>query len=140
MASACVALLLSACVAPTLVHSDPPFESPFGQTISGYFSGDLDESLRRRLLEKHPIGSDAASLVAYLSEHNAICTTEHDIYTCRRTVWVENANAYFVTPWNHILGASSRRIECPITIMVETASGNIKSLSVRHEEIVTDLN
>lgn len=84
-----VALLLSACVVPTLVHSDPPFESPVGQAISGYFSGDLDESLRRRLLEKHPIGSDAASLVAFLAEHKAICTTEHDVYTCRRTVWVE---------------------------------------------------
>jgi len=92
------------------------------------------------LLEKHPIGSDGASLVAYLSEHNAICTTEHDIYTCRRTVWVENANAYFVTPWDYILGPSSRRIECPITIRVETANSNIKSLSVRHEEIDMDLD
>ena len=134
------ALLLSACAVPTMVHSDPPHESPFGQTIYGYFSGDLDAALRRRLLEKHPIGSDAASLVVYLSEHKATCTTEHDVYTCQRTVWVENANAYFVTPWHYILGASSRRIECSITITVETANSNIKSLSVRHEAVVTDLD
>ena len=140
MAVAGVAVLLSACGVPTFVHSDSPYEMPFGRIILGHFSGDLDESLRRRLLEKHPIGSDAASLVAYLSEHKAICTTEHDVYSCQRTVWGESATAYFITPWNSFLGPSSRRIECPITITVETANSNIKSLSVRHEAIVTDLD
>ena len=140
MAVAGVALLLSACGVPTFVHSDLPYEMPFGRIILRHFSGDLDGSLRQRLLETHPIGSDTSSLIAYLSQHKATCAFEDDVYTCQRTVWGESATAYFITPWNSFLGPSSRRIECPITITVETANCNIKSLSVRHEAIITDVD